>query len=144
MSRISMNNRKLIPLFLLALSLSGFALASWAQSPQLSLENIYSNRAFAQKGFGPVRWMKDSKGYSTVERNKELGGGEIIRYDAQSGDRTVLVSAKQLIPTGSKEPITIEDYTWSDDNTQLLVFTNTKKVWRYNTASSRCTHEYFR
>jgi dipeptidyl-peptidase-4 len=27
----------------------------------------------------------------------------------------------------------IEDYSWSDDNTQLLIFTNTKKVWRLNT-----------
>ena len=38
------------------------------------------------KGFGPVRWMKDSKGYSTVETNKHLGGEEIVRYDAQTGD----------------------------------------------------------
>jgi len=104
-----------------------------AQDDALTLENIYTKRAFSQRGFGPVRWMKDSKGYSTVENNKGSGGREIIKYDAQTGGRTVLVSAKQLTPAGAAAPLAIADYIWSDDNTQLLIFTNTKKVWRYNT-----------
>lgn len=115
------------------LALISFVGKSNGQNPQLTLENIYSKRAFSQRGFGPVRWLKDSKGYSTVEDNKEFDGREIIRYDAQTGARTVLVSAKQLIPAIGKSPLEIDDYIWSDDNTQLLVFTNTKKVWRYNT-----------
>ena len=102
--------------------------ALYGQDLQLTLENIYSKQAFSQRGFGPVRWLKDSKGYSTVENNKDLGGREIIRYDAQSGERTVVVSAKQLIPAGVKSPIEIADYIWSNDNSQLLIFTNTKKV----------------
>ncbi|MCK7530492.1 MAG: DPP IV N-terminal domain-containing protein [Marinilabiliales bacterium] len=27
----------------------------------------------------------------------------------------------------------IDDYSWSPDNTLLLVFTNSSRVWRYNT-----------
>ncbi len=117
-------------LLLLAMS---FASVAQNANPQLTLENIYADRAFRQKGFGPVRWMKDSKGYSTVESNRESGGNEIIRYDAQTGARTILVSAKDLTPTGAKAPLRIDDYIWSEDNAQLLVFTNTRKVWRYNT-----------
>lgn len=104
-----------------------------AQDNALTLENIYTKRAFRSKGFGPVRWMKDSKGYSTVETNKDLGGEEIVRYDAQSGERSVLVAARQLIPAGTQKPLGIDDYEWSDDNDRMLIFTNTKKVWRYNT-----------
>jgi dipeptidyl-peptidase 4 len=52
-----------------------------AQDTPLTLENIYSKGAFSQKGFGPVRWMKDSRGYSTVEAN------EINQYDAQTVQR---------------------------------------------------------
>ena len=77
--------------------------------------------------------MKDSKGYSTVETNNALGGDEIIRYDAQTGARSVLVKAQQLVPEAGKKPLEIDDYEWSDDNSQILIFTNTKKVWRYNT-----------
>ena len=99
----------------------------------LTLEDMYSNGTYQQQGFGPVRWMKDSKGYSTLEANKETGGKDIIRYDAASAERSVVVNAKQLIPKGTATPLSISNYEWSDDNTKLMVFTNTKRVWRYNT-----------
>ena len=132
--KLAMKNKSTFCLNLLLLvSLLTLAVNGQNQSPQLTLENIYANRAFSQKGFGPVRWMKDSRGYSTVETNKELGGREIIRYDAQTGARAVLVAARQLVPANSNAPLPIADYQWSDDNAQLLIFTNTKKVWRFNT-----------
>lgn len=99
----------------------------------LQLNDIYKNGIYGQKGFGPVRWMKDNKGYSTLEANNEIGGRDIVKYDAKSGVRSVLVSAAQLIPQDKKEPITISDYQWSLDNNKLLLFTNTRKVWRYHT-----------
>lgn len=99
----------------------------------LTLEDIYSKGIYNRKGYGPVRWMKDNKGYSTLEAAATSRGRDIIRYEAGSGRRSVLVAAAQLIPAGAQEPLTIADYTWSDDNTQLLIFTNTRRVWRYNT-----------
>ncbi|TXE20180.1 S9 family peptidase [Psychroflexus gondwanensis] len=99
----------------------------------LQLKDVYKKNIYEQKSFGPVRWMKDSKGYSTLETNKEIGGQNIVKYDARSGTRSVLVSANQLIPEGKNEPITISDYKWSLDNNKLLLFTNTRKVWRYHT-----------
>ena len=50
---------------------------SFAQDkPSLTIEDIY-NGAYRAKGFGPVRWMKDDRGYSTLEANKESGGRDI-------------------------------------------------------------------
>ena len=37
-----------------------------------------------------------------------------------------------MVP-GQGTPLAIDDYTWSTDGTRLLIFTNTKKVWRLNT-----------
>ena len=99
----------------------------------LTLEDIYKNNAFGQKGFGPIRWMKDNKGYSTLELNAQVGGKDIVRYDAKSGKRTIIVSAADLIPNEDTKPLVIYNYQWSDDNSKLLIFTNTKKVWRYHT-----------
>lgn len=109
-----------------------FSLVAWSQKP-LNLEDIYKNGTYSAKGYGPVRWMKDSKGYSTLEQNTKVGGVDIVRYEAKSGSRSVLVSAEKLIPEGEKEPISIYNYEWSVDNSKLLVFTNTRKVWRYHT-----------
>ena len=45
----------------------------------------------------------------------------------------MLISSEQLTPSGDKKPLSIADYVWSDDGTKLLIFTNTRKVWRQNT-----------
>ncbi len=108
-----------------------FAAAAVAQNNPLTLEDIFSSNKYATEGFGPVRWMKDSKGYSTLERNGS--GTDIVRYDAATGSKTVLVKASQLVPDGAVKPLNIQDYVWSDDNQRLLIFTNTRKVWRYHT-----------
>lgn len=94
---------------------------------------MYTHGTYAAKGYGPVRWMKDNTGYSTLERNPELDGNDIIRYEAKSGKRSVLVSAEKLIPSGESTPLPIRNYEWSLDNSKLLIFTNTRKVWRYHT-----------
>ncbi len=120
---------KRLVLFPLLLIIS---MVTWSQSA-LTLEDIYKNGTYRAKGYGPVRWMKDNKGYSTLERNTELGGMDIIRYEASTGERSVLISAKSLIPEGASSPLPIANYEWSADNTKLLIFTNTRKVWRYHT-----------
>jgi dipeptidyl-peptidase-4 len=77
--------------------------------------------------------MKDSDGYSTLETSSETGASDIVRYEARTGKRTVLISSEQFIPEGLSEPLYVADYTWSDDNSKLLLFTNTRRVWRYHT-----------
>lgn len=99
----------------------------------LTLPDIYKHGVYQQKDFGPVRWMEDNSGYSTLEDNPEFGGKDIVRYEAETGKRTVLVSADQLIPRGEDDPLRIADYQWSHDNQKLLIFTNTRRVWRYHT-----------
>ena len=124
-------NRKII--FGLVFIAAVFCISnSFAQSKKLTLEDIYTNNVYRAKGFGQIRWMKDNKGYSTLENNTASKGNDIVAYDAESGARKVLVNAKQLIPAGASKPLSIANYIWSDDNSKLLVFTNTRKVWRQN------------
>lgn len=98
----------------------------------LTLEDIYKNNLYSAKGFGAIRWMKDNAGYSTIENNASTNGNEIVRYEVNSGAKKTLVSATQLTPAGASKPLGIANYSWSEDNTKLLIFTNTRKVWRQN------------
>ena len=43
-----------------------------AQTNPLNLEDIYKKNVYGAKGFGPIRFMKDNKGYTTLEYNREL------------------------------------------------------------------------
>lgn len=103
-----------------------------AQTKKLTLEDIYTNGVYRAKGVGQLRWMKDNKSYSTLEFNAAAKGNDIVRYDVASGTKSVLVNANQLLPSGAGKPLSIDNYIWSDDNNKLLIFTNTRKVWRLN------------
>ncbi len=76
-------------------------------------------------GWGGLTTVEDSPG---VEDAKD-----IVRYDTASGEGQVLVPASRLQPDGAEQALEIDDYAWSEDGSRLLVFTNTKKVWRRNT-----------
>jgi len=100
----------------------------------LTLERIYSSDEFRDERFGPARWLKERSGYTTLERSKsKKDSRDIVLYDAESGEQEILVPASRLIPEGEKEPLSISNYVWSADGKKLLIFTNTKRVWRQNT-----------
>ncbi len=100
----------------------------------LTLDRIFNSDEFKSKSFGPARWLDDDSGYTTLEPSPEdKTVKEIVRYALPSGERTVLVTAVQLKPTHSDKPLKIKNYAWSSDKSQLLLFTNTKRVWRLHT-----------
>jgi dipeptidyl aminopeptidase/acylaminoacyl peptidase len=53
-------------------------------------------------------------------------------HDALSGELRVLVSAARLVPPGASAPLAIDDYAFSDDESLVLIYTNSKRVWRTN------------
>jgi dipeptidyl-peptidase-4 len=124
--------------FLLGCIVLACATAPIAAQPtdasQLTLERIFASPEFFGERFGPARWLETGAAYTTLETSAATRGGrDIVRYDAASGNRTVLVPASRLIPRGQTQPLGIADYTWSNDGRKLLIFTNTRRVWRSNT-----------
>ena len=97
------------------------------------LHKLYASRDFAGARFGPSRWIEGGTAYTTVEPSAGGKGDDIVRYETATGARSILVSAKQMTPGGANDPLDFDDYTWSADASKLLLFTNTKKVWRANT-----------
>ena len=127
--------------------LAGYVLAG--EQPDrslLSVERIFDSRDFAGQTFS-ARWAKDGSGYLTLESSQAVPGGrDIVLHDAQSGEAKVLVSAARLVPPGESTPLAIDDYAFSDDQSLVLIFTNSKRVWRANTRGDywvldRASHE---
>jgi dipeptidyl-peptidase-4 len=104
-----------------------------AQERALTLESLFSSAEFFGDRFGPARWL-DGDRYTTLEPSTSLRGGiEIAAYRAVTGEREILVSAEELVPGGASAPLAVEGYQWSEDGSKLLIFTNTRRVWRTNT-----------
>lgn len=74
-----------------------------------------------------INWTADGLGYTRVK------SGSIIRVDPKTDEETVVITAGQLTPAGASKPISPQSYEYSSDNKKVLLFTNTEKVWRYNT-----------
>ncbi len=120
----------LIVFFLLSFN----TLAQQKDASQLDLERIFSSNEFASERFGPSKWIDEGEGYTTLEQSGTLEASkDIVRYNSQNGSREILIPATNLIPQGSDTPLTISDYSWSPDKSKLLIFTNTRRVWRYHT-----------
>jgi dipeptidyl-peptidase-4 len=109
-------------------------LASQENQDVLTLEMIYKTNEFDLNQFGPARWLEDGSGYTTLEVSQEfINAKNIIKYNPKTGERIILVDAGQLIPKGRNNPLLISDYNWSLNGKKLLIFTNSVRVWRYET-----------
>ena len=107
------------------------ASAQQSDSSLLTVQRIYGSSEFKSQSFGPARWLGDGSSYTTLERTES--GQDLVRYGTESGAREVLLTARQFIPQGDSVPLEVEEYAWSPDNGILLLFTNTRPVWRLNT-----------
>ena len=111
----------------------------------LTLESIFKDHDYDPKEPGQIRWLEDGSGYTALETVEEFANkepprdeeGEIIKwpedivfYDPETLDRSILISAAQLTPKGADRALTVEDYSWSEDRSKLLIYTNSVKVWR--------------
>ncbi len=63
----------------------------------------------------------------------KTSNGDILKTDVLTNNEATIVKKEQLIPAGSNDALSFRIYSFSPDNNTLLVFTNTAKVWRYNT-----------
>lgn len=74
-----------------------------------------------------INWSQDGLTYTKIK------SGSIVRVDPRTDNETVLVTAEQLTPAGETKPLNPQSFEYSNDQKKVLLFTNTEKVWRYNT-----------
>jgi dipeptidyl-peptidase-4 len=115
--------------------------ADLATSGALTVDRIFGvDKELKSETWGPAHWLKDCSGYTTLEVSENFKHLEdakeikdIVKCDPASGRREILVPAEDLVPVGQDAPLKIENYAWTEDGAQLLIFTNAQRVWREKT-----------
>ena len=103
-------------------------------STKLTIDRIFQSGEFRMERFGPYKWLGEGDYYTTLESSDSISGArDIIRYYSKTSERNILIPAWKLIPEDSERPLRISNYFWSADQKKLLIFTNTRRVWRANT-----------
>jgi len=88
---------------------------------------LFSQQAAKAQRGGRTHWATDGYQYYRVQ------SGQLVELDTRdSAKKTVLVTKEMLTPPG-QPALRVENFYLSDDGQKLLIFTNSKRVWRYNT-----------
>jgi dipeptidyl-peptidase-4 len=82
--------------------------------------------SFSFNGEAQLNWTNDGDSYYKLEKN------QLLSYTLPNHDPKTVITKEQLTPAGESEPLKIDHFTFSLDQQKVLLFTNTKKVWRLN------------
>jgi dipeptidyl-peptidase-4 len=126
-------SRHLVIILLLMFSVASIAQqpAPAPEAPSDTISRIFSGE-FTERPTPPPRWFDEGQSYITME---PAGGQaqDLVKYDTATGkNREVLITSAQLTPLGAKKPLEITGLSWSKDKQKVLIFTNTRRVWRTN------------
>ncbi|HEX2788141.1 MAG TPA: DPP IV N-terminal domain-containing protein [Ignavibacteria bacterium] len=100
---------------------------------KLTIDDILSGK-YRQEAAPRIEWINGGEYYLTLEPSQTIEGAyDNVKYKTDINSKEIFVTAEQLIPKDWKEPLGIASYSLSPDRTKLLIFTNTKRVWRTNT-----------
>ena len=100
---------------------------------RLTVDRIYSQNEFAAKQFSG-KWLPDGTGYTLLEDSVHTSGySDIVRVDAATGQKAIFVDAGLLRNGIEGSPLRIDGYQISNDLSQVLIYTNSKRVWRRKT-----------
>jgi len=74
-----------------------------------------------------IHWSADGISYY------EMAADGITRIQMPAFTKTVVVTTEQLTPKDSSHALKVRNFFFSDDGKKILIYTNSKKVWRYDT-----------
>lgn len=85
---------------------------------------LHSVQAQPPQGY---QWTTNGNGFYQAEN------GEIVQYSLPGFNRSVIVEKSKLIPKDSSQALQVRNFFFSADGKKLLIYTNSKKVWRRDT-----------
>jgi dipeptidyl-peptidase-4 len=72
-------------------------------------------------------WNKNGSGFFDHEN------GDLVQVSLPGMSADKILPKEKLIPPGQTHPLAVQSFAMSGDNGQVLLFTNTQRVWRYKT-----------
>ncbi len=107
------------------------AVAQEANPAQLTLDRIFNSGEFSADHARSISWINDGDAFITIEAAD--GNDQLIKYESKSNERSVFLSAAALTPKNAEQALQVADFSLSNDESKVLIFTNTSRVWRSNT-----------
>lgn len=113
-----------------------WATNTWAQK-EISLEDIWTKGTFSARGVAGFNSMNDGKYYCNLDEKQNL-----LRFEFSSGKLVdTLVSNKDIKHANNGEALDMHEYSWSDDESRLLIATQSESIYRHSSQSIYYVYE---
>lgn len=123
-----------VAIFMIVVTPSMIAQDSTNDPAMLTLDRIFTDKEFKERSLGEYRWSKRTASYFTLQTPQDGGKGQdLVRNDIATGNKEIVVPVGEFISKGSSEPLKIESFEFSADESKLLLYTNSQRVWRQKT-----------
>jgi dipeptidyl-peptidase 4 len=99
---------------------------------QLTVERLFAAEQFQEEKVDTITWSKRDAAYYTLKGTAERGQ-DLVRVDVANGTEQVMVPASAFIPAGESKHLSIDGFAFSADESRLLLYTNSQRVWRHKT-----------
>ena len=76
---------------------------------------------------GRLHWAADGYQYYSLQ------SGGLVELDTRDSAKKTVVLTRQMVTPAGGSALQIENYSVSDDGQRVLIYTNSKRVWRQNT-----------
>ena len=103
------------------------------KAAKLTLDRIFTANEFTGEPGPRVTWSKRRPGYYMFVSAKTNVGRDLVYVDPQSGNQEVILPGHAFVPPEQTQPLSMDGFEFSNDESKLLVFTNSRRVWRANT-----------
>lgn len=74
-----------------------------------------------------IHWTKDGSGYY------ESDASGIVLHSFPGDTKKTVIDKSKLKPQGASAALKVRNFFFSEDGSKALIYTNSKKVWRYDT-----------
>ena len=120
-------------LVVLFLGVGPLAVAQEADTTELTLKSIHASKTFSPETFRGGRWADEGPVITYIQSADTGDVTHLMRYNLDTEDSTRVIDGTNLYADDVDRVVPIEDYQFSEDGEKVLIYTDSKQVWRANT-----------
>ncbi len=114
-------------LLIIMFLLPGMLTVTAQEKKNLTLSDIYERPTFVHKRVRGMESMQDGDTYAAIEK------GEFNVYSYKTGKKVkTLFNFAELVLPGESDPLPVQDYALSDDESKVLLMTNYSPIYRHS------------
>ena len=103
------------------------------EKPSFTLKKIHASSTFRPESFQGGRWAEEGPVITYIGPADTADATHLMRYNLRTDERTRVIDGTNLYAEDVDRIVPIQDYAFGDAGDKVLIYTDSKEVWRTNT-----------